>query len=627
MTDKVGIEGEGDVMDEVRRILSEGSIDDRIASMDPRLQRLVSRRSYGQLERATVSTGADQVAVIAIVDDLDAWEALSEVKVGARVGSAANGATIVTARLPVSRVEAVRRAPFVRSLKAAQPVRPTLRAGVREVGGRREDLPDEMRTAGGRGAVVGIVDYGCDFAHENFLVDGRKTRLLSIWDQGAATGPDSPFGYGREYSAANIEHALQQDDPYAALGYGPEKDTQVTIGTHGTHVLDIAAGNGRGSGVAGMAPEADLIFVDLSVTDVPFQGPQVVHTSFGDSVRLVEAVTYIFDKAGDRPCVVNLSLGTNGGPHDGTSLVEQSFDSLVRARPNRAIVISAGNAYDDGIHASGIVPSGDAFELEWVIPNYAPIPERARSHDELEIWYAGADDLSVDLELPGGNSFGPVGLGDTLTANAGNVVALFASNRRHDPNNNDNTIGVFIEAGAVSGIVRVRLHGNSADPVPFHAWIERDDLTPSKFQPPRDDSHTVGSISCGHASIVVGSYDAHKASVPISFFSASGPTRDGRQKPEVSAPGHEVLAAHSRTGNKVVAKSGTSMAAPMVTGLVALLLAEARQRGRDLSIDEIRDLLGASARINPPAPAGDVRWGAGRVGAAEAMRRLLDMFD
>ena len=104
----------------------------------------------------------------------------------------------------------------------------------------------------------------------------------------------------------------------------------------------------------------------------------------------------------------------------------------------------------------------------------------------------------------------------------------------------------------------------------------------------------------GRLSVAVGSYDAHKPQRPISFFSSAGPTRDGRQKPEISAPGHGVFAAHSRTFTGVVPKNGTSMAAPAVAGIVALVLGEARERGLDLSAAEVRDIVAASARRSRP---------------------------
>lgn len=245
------------------------------------------------------------------------------------------------------------------------------------------------------------------------------------------------------------------------------------------------------------------------------------------------------------------------------------------------------------------------------------------THNELELWYAGQDRFAVELTPPGGNSLGIVNPGDNSTFTAGNQVVIFLANRLSDPNNGDNMIGVFLEHGLPPGQWIVRLHGVTVQDGRFHAWIERDDRSPSRFAPPHDNSHTIGSISCGHETIVVGSYDAHKASVPISFFSSAGPTRDGREKPEVSAPGHDVLAAHSRTGTGVVRKSGTSMAAPAVAGIVALILAEATARGLSLSSAQLRALLMHTARRNPPAGTRwDPRYGHGRISAGAAVEAV-----
>ncbi len=594
--------------------------------MDPRLQRLVARRRRGMLEFPSVSADQDEVAVISKVSELDKWIGLSEVRVGATLGEVADdGTQIVTARIPIQRIENVRQQPFVKSLKATQLLQPVLDATTEETGARPNLLPAGNLTNGGTGVVVGIVDYGCDFEHENFRNAGGGTRLLSIWHQAGASSPQSPFGYGKEYTTDQINASLQQSDPYTALGYGPEEDSIFQTGTHGTHVMDIAAGNGRGSGVAGIAPQADLVFVDVSIntieeSDIPLVGPGVVGSSFGDSTRLLEAITYIFDKAGDRPCVINVSLGTNGGPHDGSTLVEEGIDRLVRQAPNRAVVIAAANAYDDGIHAAGSVEEGGHFDLIWQIPS------GDYSHNEFELWYSDTDQFAVELFAPGGQSLGQVDPGQNAELTIDNQVVIFVANRLNEPNNGDNMIGIFLESGLPDGPWTVRIHGVTATNGSFHAWIERDNAVPSQFAAPHDNSHTIGSLSCGHETLVVGSYDGHKTSLPISYFSSAGPTRDGREKPEMSAPGHNVFAAHSRTSTGVTRKSGTSMAAPAVTGIIALMFAEAQSRDIDLNIADIRNIIINTSRKNPPAGAGwDPQYGNGRISASDAVQAVMAM--
>lgn len=589
--------------------------------MDPRLQRLIVNCERGILLEATASAGVDEVSVIAKVSDVAAWESLSEVRTGTVIaeGDANNASAIVTGRIPVSRIEAVRTAPFVLSLKAAQPLQPLLASGVEETRARPAQLPSQSLGNGGKDVVVGIIDYGCDFAHRNFVGAGGKTRLLSLWHQGGPTTPTSPFGYGREYSATEIDAALAQPDSYTALGYGPARDTPTSVGTHGTHVMDIAAGNGNGSGVAGFAPQADLLFVDVSHSDLSWGGSAVVGSTFGDSTQLLEAIQYILGKAGNRPCVINISLGTNGGPHDGTTLVEDGIDRLLRAEPNRAVTIAASNSFEDGIHATGLVPAGGDVEMIW------QIGAANRSHKELEIWYDGADRFDVEILAPDGSSLGVVSPGNNASSTGpGGNVEIFVANRLSDPNNGDNTIGIFLERTVPPGQWKVRLHGSAVTQGRFHAWIERDNVAQSSFAPPHDNTHTVGSISCGQLSIVVGSYDAHKPGRPISWFSSAGPTRDDRQKPEISAPGHAVVAAHSRTGTGVVTKSGTSMAAPATAGVVALLLGEARSRGRNLTIAELRSILTGTARRNPPPGANwNDRYGVGRIDASAAVQAVI----
>jgi subtilisin family serine protease len=586
--------------------------------IDPRIQLHLDRRARGLVPPATASTAEGEIAVIAKVSDLTSWSSRSEVFEGANLGITPDGAYIVTARVPLNRVEILRQLPYVQSLKASQILKPALKSTIEEIKARADLLPPLTQGQQGKGVIVGIIDYGCDFAHHNFRNPDGSSRILALWDQTILPGASSHLGYGQVYTQTEINAALRSVDPYTSLGHDPGR------ASHGTHVMDIACGNGGGSGVPGVAPQADIIFVQISASDIPWQGSDVVGYNFGGSVQLLEAIQFIFEQAGTRPCAINISLGTNGGPHDGTNLVEQGIDAIVTAKSNRAVVIAASNSYEDGIHAISKVTQGSFVDLIWQIGQFD------FTHNELEIWYNKNDRLKLELIDRDDRSIGEVDLGASARIfNQANELLFFVAHRPGDPNNGDNTIGIFMNTESMSSNlpsqIKLRLHGVNIDDGQFHAWIERDDNGQSSFAPPHDNSHTLGSISCGKQSIVIGSYDAHTSGQPLSWFSSAGPTRDGRQKPEISAPGHNVWAANSSTRVGITRMSGTSMAAPAVTGVVALVLAEARSLNKEVTVEQIRDILAKTARLNPPSVVWNDRYGMGRVDASASVQLVHDL--
>lgn len=579
-------------------------------NLDPHLQDIILATAAGEAPDPALAMTTDGDVIVDVIAKLkDPTQPVPGLNVVRINGS------LVTGTVGVSEIENVRNHANVVSLKRADKVYSSLRTSVPEIRAAsvqlRDGLPGLAQPIDGAGVVVGIVDFGCDFAHPNFRHSDGSTRLLHLWDQNGIRTTISPpdFGYGREFSAALINQALQSADPYAALAYDPHLVAQPPA--HGTHVMDIAAGNGRAPNSSpGVAPKADLIFVQLAAVDVSSD------ESFGNSRRLLEAVDYIFARAValNRAAVVNLSLGTHGGPHDGSTLAEQWFDELLKT-PGRAIVISAGNSFERASHASGVIAVGDARTLHWNIRANDP------TDNELEVWYAGADTLEVTLISPTGQSFGPVRQGVTATIRQQGQLRGRMIHRRQDPNNGDNQIDLLLNPALPAGVWQVVLRNTGAQPAGFHSWIERDDRGQGSFAAVDDDrTHTLGSISCGQQTLVVGSYDARVPGKEISFFSSAGPTRDGRQKPEVSAPGHEIIAARSRTQG-TTRMSGTSMAAPHVTGLAALLL---QAGGLTLSVADLRTLL-----INHTRPVSangwDTRLGNGRVDGLATLQDQLGL--
>jgi len=524
-------------------------------------------------------------------------------------------------------------------------MRPCLERTLAEIGSNSNSLLDGTLARGGKGVIVGIIDFGMDFAHKNFLDANGHSRVLALWDQTTKQNPKSPsqygYDYGTLYTRDDINAALMQPDPYKALRYGPSPDDLLQTGAHGTYVADVAAGNGNGSVGSvgkGVAPNADIVFVEASTKCVPTSDASVLGNSFGDSVQLAEAIKFIFTFAKERnqPCVINLSMGTNGGPHDGTTLVEKWIDCLVSQAPNRAVVIAAANMFGKRLHATGKVSTEKPVELKWQI-----FPDDL-TNNEMEIWYSKDDRFDVEVIRPedtipiAGARFGEV-REFPLWEHRTIVVA----NRQKDSCNGDNTINIFLDHELSPGTWTIRLIGASVKDGGFHAWIERDETGPSQFKTVEpgdsyqiDDAITLGSIACGKKSIVVGSYDAHRTGEPLSVNSSSGRTRDHRKKPELSAPGEHVLAAYSGTRVRRNTLSGTSMSAPAVAGVVALMLSAAKSKGLSLSADDIREILIRTARKDPPTVGGDwdpdygfwhPRYGFGRVSATAAVAAVRSL--
>lgn len=536
---------------------------------------------------------------------------------------------IFTARLHRGDIASTRQRPEVVSLKAGRQV--TLPRTVEAVaedtyddetgveGSAAPSLPASAGTSpvpeDGRGVVVGICDWGFDFTHANFRNADGTTRLQALWDQRGFGDPlaPAPYSQGRLLSREAINAALAEPDPCEALGYHPASGDPTDTGSHGTHVADILAGNRREPGSeVGLASGSDLVFVHLAAPNLSELN------NLGDSVGLLEGLDFVRRQAAGRPCVLHLSAGKTGGPHRGTTLLERAVDWLLE-QPGIVLIQSVGNYADSAMHTHARVGPDQKHVLDWLIPR------ADRTPNELEIWYSGQDVFDVTLISPDGREFS-VALDSRAHLRDGPDAWGNFYHRLHEPNSGMNHIVLFLYTEAPSGRWRVVLHGRDVVDGRLHAWIERDASGRYQSRFPRSQAssrYTTNTICNCFRAIAVGAYDGTRPDRPPTRFTSRGPTADGRQKPEIAAPGYRIRAARSMPRNgwqgepRLCVKSGTSMAAPWVSGTVALMFAAA---GRPLTIHEIRRALIGTAHPHPgPSGRSSTQLGYGYLNTAAAV--------
>ncbi len=201
----------------------------------------------------------------------------------------------------------------------------------------------------GTGVIVGIIDGGIYWQHGDFRnpADSSTTRIRYIWDQGDnnTNTPPLPYNYGHQWSWIDINSGNCTHTP-------PANDF-----SHGTCVAGIAAGNSlstRGTPYenqfTGVAPESEIIAVRILEDE-----------NFLDNVT--DAVDYIFKKADalGKPCVINTSVGTYYGSHDGRDLATYAIEQLLDERNGRVLVAAGGNAGNIPHHVGYVIPADSAY--------------------------------------------------------------------------------------------------------------------------------------------------------------------------------------------------------------------------------------------------------------------------
>ncbi len=593
----------------------------------------------------------DIEVVIHFVGDVSALEALG-LRVSLISGDRALGF------IGFAEFEQLAHNPQVLSIKKAGNVQPHLDRSVPAI-----NVPIVWQSSPGykgAGVIVAVVDSGIDIAHANFRKADGTTRILRLWDQSfpndkplppGATKPNSikfpnyngdrplPVNYGALYTKEALDTILKGPPmpPSQLPGIEPDDDQP----GHGTHVMGIAAGNGiqadgcHPSGVyVGVAPEADLVFVKL-------KGHQ---TSF-----LLHALRYIVHFAATasnfadnrpRPVVINCSQGQIAYTGGARILVED-IDDLLKDSTSRVIVASAGNDGDSRREAAFSIPAGGSFVVAFQVIKGDPRAIEDRSTDTIEITYSSAAALTVSLQSPRrAGTIGPLGPGtadDTQVLDDHEVT--ISSSATPDPGSGRREISIAVSPAASTGkvldgiwtISLTETAGQQAD-VQASIHAEDKDLSPRFLDVTNkifESAVTITSPARGASVIAVANF--HPDTGQLQASSGRGPAGapPSEIKPDLAAPGMAIFAprSHARGADACsscsvdfyVYNCGTSMSAPHVAGVVALML----ERNKTLTWSQVRAILKSSAKAPnlqvPPVVLPNNGWGAGIVDAGAAV--------
>lgn len=503
------------------------------------------------------------------------------------------------------------------------------------------NLPAEFR---GSGVVVGVVDNGFEFGHPAFYSrDKSELRIKRFWDQYGNGNPPEGYMYGNEYTTSESILA---------------KGTDSSSSTHGTHVLGIAAGadNTDNKNLYGVATDADIALVAIN-------GDEFINS---DNTTVLDAVKYIFDYAEsvDKPCVVNLSLGSHLGPRDGSSSFDQMLDAMLG--PGRIAVGACGNDGGSKCHIEKYFKGGEKDTLA----TFMDFTYTYMQYGTVEVW----GDPGMEL------SFVPF----VYSVNDNKIIKVFEPVEFRQGSVDDKTYEFSPEIDFVSGNVTVNgeinpINGKTHLMLTFNYLVSPEyykgfyiisenggkvDMWTENYYSffnsynidgyiDGDDRSTVGEIGGTAKRIIsVGAYVTrdHRTQYGIYYpsgetqddvasFSSHGPTADGRTKPEISAPGTYIISSESSFYDGTKYKyctvtwndnkyeygfmQGTSMASPFITGVMATWL----QAYPDMTPEDAKEIMSKTARQD--SFTGDLTepsnvWGYGKIDAYEGIKECLN---
>lgn len=517
----------------------------------------------------------------------------------------------------------------------------------------------------GNGVIVGVIDKGFDYTHPNFkIVNTSQPKISRVWEQENTSG-SAPLGfnYGTGFLGATDILNRMRD--------------QVNE-SHGTHVAGIAAGTGgisSNSNLRGIAYDSELVMVSTNM----------------NNLAILDGISYIFNYATEvnKPAVVNISIGGHIGPHDGSSVFDQYCNSIVGN--GRIIVGSAGNEGSQLLHLGKTFSSSSNTLLSFVKFNSS---SSTNGESSIDIWGEVGRNFSVAVNIYNTNNntyeaYTPYidtasGTSSTSTLNYNlydndpiipDLCTVQISYERINTQNSKPHVQIRINNSNQDDNYKYVLLEIIANDGTVNSWCPFCTFNNLTYTLPfqnGDTDMTVGEIGgTGNSIISVGAYTSNNTWTSysgqtqyqpnqtslhvlnqIAPFSSKGPTADGRIKPDITAPGNILASSVSRFDSNYVLSSprtvsgltdgtnnwwygmmdGTSMSAPMVTGIIALWL----QANPNLNVADIKTILQNTADTDSFTGTGSAipnnTWGRGKIDAYDGIQYInqflnVDTFD
>jgi minor extracellular serine protease Vpr len=601
-----------------------------------------------------------QVYLTALIEVADAPYVTSELeRIGAKVGTRAG--EIWTVQVPYAKAIEFTRIAGISYIQMDEPVEPSMDVA------RKTTRADSVQKGinlpmkySGKGVIVGVIDFGFDYQHPAFYDTLQSAyRIKRVWELNTKGTPPTGYSYG---------HELKDSNSIRAQGTDNAKQT------HGTCVAGMAAGSGFGSTgnsqYRGMAYDADLVFVGVRRDTIARQWLQGTFTDFLDGINYI----FTYAQSQGKPCVINVSWGSQSGPHDGSTLFNRACNNMTG--PGKILVMSAGNDGEAKIHLNKTFTPSDT-----VINTFLTFSSNVYKRTWVDVWGEQGKTFCGKVTLYSRNNPGTTtefqcidnGVKDRILISANGkdtcFVQFISSNAEYNGKPRM-TIDIYNRAKDSVGVSISSASGN------IHLWneyyyygytygyqCEFSNLNKT-WAVAGNTATTVSDMGAADSVLLIGayaskvaykdlngnswSYGAYVAAGRLAPFSSRGPMTDGRIKPDITAPGITIATAVSsfdtaytptgsskkqvvfvyndpRTGKKFYFSefTGTSAAGPAASGIVALMM----QARPTLGPKHARNIIAKTALKDPymgNIPAiGNNNWGHGKINAYGAMKAVI----